>query len=125
MADMENEVELAKKYDVKIGFSADAFGPSRNEFAIQSLEFKARLKYFTPVEVLRQVTSINADLVALSGPMMNPYLNGPLGVFKEAAYADMLIVDGTPLEALLLLGEPDKNLKQIMKDGKVYKNTLT
>ena len=124
IAGMENEVRLARKYDVRIGFGTDAFGPSRNEFAIQSLEFKARLRYFTLVEVLRQVTSINADLVALSGPMMNPYLKGPLGVIKEGAYADILIVDGNPLEDLLLLGEPAKNLKVIMKDGVIYKNTL-
>jgi len=124
IAGMKNEVALAKKYKVKIGFGTDAFGPSRNEFAIQSLEFKARAAYFKPVEILRQVTSINAALVAMSGPMMNPYKDGPLGVIKEGAYADILIVDGNPLEDILLLGEPDKNIRVIMKDGEIYKNTL-
>ena len=56
--------------------------------------------------------------------MMNPYKDGPLGVITEGAYADLLIVDGDPLEDILLLGEPEKNLKVIMKDGKVHKNTL-
>jgi imidazolonepropionase-like amidohydrolase len=124
IAGMENEVRLAKKHKVKIGFGTDAFGPSRKEFAIQSLEFKARLKYFTPVEILRQATSINAAIVAMSGPMMNPYLEGPLGVIQEGAYADILLVDGNPLEDILLLGDPEKNLRVIMKDGKIYKNTL-
>ena len=124
IAGMENEVRLAKKHKVKIGFGTDAFGPSRNEFAMQSLEFKARLKYFTPVEILRQATSINAAIVAMSGPMMNPYLEGPLGVIQEGAYADILLVDGNPLEDILLLGDPEKNLRVIMKDGKIYKNTL-
>lgn len=124
IAGMKNEVTLAKKYKVKIGFGTDAFGPSRNEFAIQSLEFKARLPYFTPVEILKQATSVNASIVAMSGPMMNPYKEGPLGVIQKGAYADILIVDGNPLEDILLLGEPEKNLKIIMKDGKIYKNTL-
>jgi imidazolonepropionase-like amidohydrolase len=124
IAGMENEVILAKKHKVKIGFGTDFFGPTNDAFAMQSLEFKARLKYFTPLEILKQATSVNASIVAMSGPMMNPYLDGPLGVIKEGAYADMLIVDGNPLEDLLLLLDPKKNLKVIMKDGKIYKNTL-
>jgi imidazolonepropionase-like amidohydrolase len=124
IAGMENEVILAKKHKVKIGFGTDFFGPTNAAFAMQSLEFKARAKYFTPLEILKQATSVNASLVAMSGPMMNPYLDGPLGVIKEGAYADMLIVDGNPLENILLLVEPEKNLKVIMKDGKIYKNSL-
>jgi imidazolonepropionase-like amidohydrolase len=124
IAGMENEVKLAKKYKVKIGFGTDFFGPSREQFAQQSLEFKARAKYFSPLEILKQATSTNAAIVAMSGPMMNPYLDGPLGVIQEGAYADMLIVDGNPLEDIMLLTDPEKNLLLIMKDGKIYKNTL-
>ena len=124
IAGMENEVRLAKEYGVKIGFGTDFFGPSNVEFAQQSLEFKARAKYFTPLEILKQATSTNAALVALSGPMMNPYLDGPLGVIQPGAYADVLIVKGNPLEDIELLVEPEKNIGFIMKDGVIYKNTL-
>jgi imidazolonepropionase-like amidohydrolase len=124
IAGMENEVKLAKKYKVKIGFGTDFFGPSREQFAQQSLEFKARAKYFSPLEILKQATSTNAAIVAMSGPMMNPYLDGPLGVIQEGAYADMLIVDGNPRQDIMLLTDPEKNLLLIMKDGKIYKNTL-
>jgi len=62
--------------------------------------------------------------VAMSGPMMNPYLDGPLGVIQEGAYADILLVNGNPLEDILLLTDPAKNIGLIMKDGKIYKNTL-
>jgi imidazolonepropionase-like amidohydrolase len=124
LAGLDNEIKLAKKYKVKIAFGTDAFGPSRKEFEIQLQEFRARLKYFTPVEILRQATSVNGELMALSGPMMNPYKKGPLGVIKEGAYADMLIVDGNPLTDILVLENPWKNLRLIMKDGKIYKNTL-
>ena len=124
IAGMENEVELAKKHRVKIGFGTDAFGPDRTAFEIQALEFKARAKYFTPVEILRQVTSTNAAIVAMSGPMMNPYLDGPLGVIEKGAYADILVINGNPLEDILLLGDSENNIPFIMKDGKIYKNTL-
>jgi len=124
IAGMENETLLAKKHGVKIGFGTDFFGPDRGAFALQSLEFKARAKYFTGLEILKQATSTNAAIVAMSGPMMNPYLDGPLGVIKAGAYADLLLVDGNPLDDILLLTDPQKNLNLIMKDGKIYKNQL-
>ncbi len=60
----------------------------------------------------------------MSGPMMNPYLDGPLGVIQEGAYADILVVKGNPLEDVEMLGDAENNIALIMKDGKVYKNTL-
>jgi len=124
IAGMENEVILAKKHGVKIGFGTDFFGPTNAAFAMEALEFKARAKYFTPVEILRQATSTNAAIVAMSGPMMNPYLAGPLGVIQEGAYADILVVNGNPLDDIELLGDAKNNIPLIMKDGKVYKNEL-
>ena len=55
---------------------------------------------------------------------MNPYLDGPLGVIEEGAYADIFIVNGNPLEDILLLGDSENNISFIMKDGVIYKNTL-
>ena len=124
IAGMENEVMLAKKHKVKIGFGTDFFGPTNAAFAMQALEFKARARYFRPVEILRQATSTNAAIVAMSGPMMNPYLDGPLGVIREGAYADILIVNGNPLDDIEILGDAKKNIPLIMKDGVIYKNTL-
>jgi imidazolonepropionase-like amidohydrolase len=60
----------------------------------------------------------------MSGPMMNPYLDGPLGVIREGAYADILIVNGNPLDDIEILGDAKNNITFIMKDGVVYKNTL-
>ena len=68
-------------------------------------------------------TSDNAELLALSG-QRNPYQAGPLGVLKEGAYADLILVDGNPLEDLDLVADPAKNFVVIMKDGKIYKNRL-
>ena len=67
-------------------------------------------------------TSTNAELLALSGKR-NPY-PGKLGVVEEGALADLLLVDGNPLENIGLIADPDKNFLVIMKDGRIYKNTL-
>ena len=53
----------------------------------------------------------------------NPY-PGKLGVIEEGALADLLLVDGDPLENITLIADPAKNFVVIVKDGKVYKNAL-
>ncbi|MDO6484292.1 metal-dependent hydrolase family protein [Shimia thalassica] len=78
---------------------------------------------FSAYDILRVATSNGARMNRLTG-LNNPYQDGPLGVIEEGAYADLLLVDGNPLEDILLLAEPDANLKIIMKDGVIYKNTL-
>lgn len=74
------------------------------------------------------------QLAALTGKN-NPY-PGKLGVIEEGAYADILLVDGNPLGDISAIGanpgwfnapsrgEDVKNLKVIMKDGQIFKNTL-
>jgi hypothetical protein len=62
------------------------------------------------------------ELMALSG-FINPY-PGKLGVVEEGALADLLLVDGNPLENIKLVADPDKSFLVIMKDGIIYKNTL-
>ena len=67
-------------------------------------------------------TGTNAELLTLSG-LRNPY-PGKLGVVEEGALADLLLVDGDPIADIRLIEQPGKNFVIIMKDGKIYKNTL-
>ncbi len=119
---LDTQMKYAKKHGVKVAFGTDLFG-NRKNFDDTVKEFSARLQWFTPAEILKQATSINAELLELTGPR-NPYQDGPLGVIEEGAYADLLIVDGNPLEDIRVLEDPEKNLKIIMKDGVIYKNEL-
>ena len=112
-------IGYAKKHGVKIAFGTDLYGPRLPEI---TKEFTYRQKYFSNIEILRQATSINGELLQLTGPL-NPYADGPLGVIKKDAYADILLIDGNPIEKLELLTDP-ANILVIMKDGKIYKNTL-
>jgi len=114
--------EAAKAMGVKIAFGTDMlFDPAA---AARQGKMVTKLKnWFTPYEALKMVTSTNAELLMLSGPR-HPYQEGPLGVIEVGAYADLILVDGNPLENLDLIGDADKNFVVIMKDGKIYKNTL-
>jgi imidazolonepropionase-like amidohydrolase len=80
-------------------------------------------RWYTAAEVLKMATADNAQLLALSG-LRNPY-PGKLGVVEEGAFADLLLVDGNPLQNINLVADPAKNFLVIMKDGKVHKNLLT
>ena len=82
-----------------------------------------RTRWFPNVEVLRQNTSSAAKWLAKSGTK-NPYREGALGVIKEGAYADLLLVEGNPLEDISIMADWHNNLKLIMKDCEVFKNTL-
>ena len=119
----DNMVRLAKQYKPRITYCVDAFGPEELFNALYAMEFRARAEHFSPLEILRQATSGAAELLEQSG-RRNPYRDGRLGVIEEGAYADLLLVDGDPLEDITLFSEPEKHLLLIMKDGIVHKNTL-
>ncbi|WP_206081872.1 metal-dependent hydrolase family protein [Maribellus sediminis] len=118
----ETVYRLAKEMGVKMAFGTDLF-MSAEATAKQGKLLSKLDRWFTPYEALKMATSENAELMELSGPR-HPYKEGPLGEITEGAYADLIIVDGNPLEDLSLVADPEKNFVVIMKDGKVYKNTL-
>ena len=115
--------ETAKNYDLKILWGTDIIGSKEAFFETFPKEWEIRNEHFTPFEQLQQVTKNNGEMVAMSGPK-NPYPEGPLGVIAEGAYADILLVQGNPLENILILRDYKENIHLIMKDGKVYKNEL-
>ena len=118
---LDQMFKLAKKYKAKITIGSD-YVDNEEKKKEQSYELTNRLKWFTPAEILNQATAGNAEILYLSGHR-NPY-PGKLGVIEEGALADILLVNGNPVEDLALFHNPEKNLALIMKDGKIYKNTV-
>jgi imidazolonepropionase-like amidohydrolase len=113
--------ELAKKYKIKTAWGTDVLFSAA--LARQQGAILASLsRWYTPAEALVMATSTNAELLALSGKR-NPY-PGKLGVVEQGALADLLLVDGDPIANIRLIANPVKNFVVIMKDGKIYKNTL-
>ncbi|MBW2173568.1 MAG: hypothetical protein JRF64_02780, partial [Deltaproteobacteria bacterium] len=94
---------LLKKHKVKVGFATDAVGDLDDSWKARRYELYWHAKMFgSNFECLKHATSVAGELLALSGPR-NPY-PGKLGVIEESALADILIVDGNPLEDLSVLG---------------------
>lgn len=110
---------LAKKMKVKLAWGTDfLFEPDLNE---EQNEYILKLKqWFTPYEILKMVTHDNAQLLALSG-LRSPY-PGNLGIVEQDALADLVLVDGNPLENIALIAQPEDKFLVIMKNGKIYKD---
>ena len=113
--------ELARKHGVKLAWGTDVLFEAKLAER-QGAQLAKMVRWFTPAEVLTMATATNAALLALSGPR-NPY-PGKLGVVEEGALADLLLLDGNPLEQIKLLEDPARTLLAIMKDGKLCKNLL-
>lgn len=115
--------ELMKQIpELKVTHSTDVFlNPEFGQIGITKQMHRLE-KWFSPFEILKMSTSNPAELLALSGPR-TPYQDGELGVVAESAYADLLLVEGNPLEDLTRVTDPD-NIKVIMKDGKFHKNLV-
>lgn len=94
---------------VKVGYGTDLLGET---YVRQCHEFTLRSEVYSPLELLRQATSINAELMMMEGK---------LGCVKPGAYADLIVVDGDPLKDIGLLAKNGKKLTTIMRAGEVVK----
>ncbi|WP_217353592.1 metal-dependent hydrolase family protein [Ruegeria arenilitoris] len=111
--------KTAKELGMKIAFGTDTLFSA--DLAKRQGAVLAKMeRWFTPYETLKMATCDNAELLKMS-QKVTPYPLGPLGVIEEGAYADMILVNGNPLEDLQLIGDAKANFGMIMKDGTIYK----
>jgi imidazolonepropionase-like amidohydrolase len=128
-------LNLAKTFQPKMVFNSDiVLSDKLSGRAGRDYQMYLHAKWFGPFEALRALTSVPGQLARLTGKN-NPY-PGQLGVVEDGAYADILLVDGNPLEDISVLGansewfdakprgESIETIRLIMKDGVIYKNTL-
>jgi imidazolonepropionase-like amidohydrolase len=101
-----------KDAGVKVGFGTDLLGDLER---FECTEFAIRSAVFSPIEILRQATSMNAEILGMKGK---------LGVIKAGAIADVLLVDGNPVTDLTLLEQNGAKLPVIMKAGQFHKKAL-
>ncbi|MGH6869495.1 MAG: metal-dependent hydrolase family protein, partial [Methylocella sp.] len=121
VAGTDRAYTLAKTHNIKTAFGSDLLF-SETLTARQGAMLTHLTRWHTPSEILRMATGTNAELLSLSGPRA-PY-PGKLGLVAKGALADLLLVDGNPLETISLMEDPTRNFLIIMKNGKIYKDIL-
>lgn len=131
-------VENVKKYRPKLGFQGDCVGMPDSCNLQNDHQVYLGAKFFGNHYWLKALTSVNGEILKLSGEVRDPYPDGEIGVVEEGAYADLLLVDGNPLEDITVIGGNEQwfeadprpfgkghdTMRIIMKDGVIYKNTL-
>ena len=105
-------LEMAHAAGIPIVYGTDLFADMHDR---QLQEFVIRAEVQPPADLIRSATTTAAQLLRLVGEV---------GAVAPGALADLLVVDGNPLEDIRVLTTPQRSLKLIMKDGQVYKNEL-
>jgi len=102
-------LEIMKRAGVKMGLGSDLLGTLHTR---QSTEFTLRAKVLPAIDVLRSACAVNAELMGQTGK---------LGCIRAGAFADILVLDGNPLEDMSVLGSGGDRIPVIMKDGGFHK----
>jgi imidazolonepropionase-like amidohydrolase len=105
-------LEICKRHGVPVGYGSDLLGELHWD---QSREFTLRSEVVAPIEIIRSATTIAARILRLEGKV---------GTLAPGAFADLLVVDGDPLQDLALLEDQGKHLSVIMKAGHFHKRRL-
>jgi imidazolonepropionase-like amidohydrolase len=108
----QRSLEIVRDAKIPVGFGTDLLGPLHER---NLTEFTLRKDVFTPVEILRSATSINARILQSEGE---------LGCIAPGAYADLIVVDGDPLQDLNVMLTGRAGMPIIMKAGDIIRNDL-
>ncbi|VAV98066.1 Prolidase [hydrothermal vent metagenome] len=100
-------LENAARAQVKIGFGTDLLGDMHSQ---QCEEFLIRSEIQSPFEILKSATSINAEIIGQEGV---------LGVVSPDAQADLILVDGNPLQDLTVFNGNGSKIAIVIKDGRI------
>jgi len=111
----------ARKHELIMVTGGDMFGPAYTGIQADNITALVDLLDWPPLLALQTATGNAGEVLSWSGEM-NPYKDGPLGVVAEGAYADLILVDGNPLEDIHMIDR--EHVRVVIKDGTVYKNTL-
>jgi len=106
-------MDLMRKAGVKVCYGTDLLGVTYTQ---QCREFTLRSEVFSPVEILRQATSIPAEMMLMKGQ---------IGCVAPGALADLIVVDGDPTKDISLLAADGRKLTTIVRGGEVIRNALS
>jgi imidazolonepropionase-like amidohydrolase len=105
-------LEICKRAGVPVAYGTDLLGQLQSD---QSREFRLRREVLEPLEIIRQATTVAAQVLRQEGR---------LGCLRPGAHADLLVVEGDPLADLEILAGQGRHLAMIMKGGRIHRNRL-
>jgi imidazolonepropionase-like amidohydrolase len=106
-------IEACRRAGVKIGLGTDLFGTDFHD--MQANEFRYRAEVDHPIDILRSATSVNAEIMQRKGE---------LGVIAPGGKADMILLDGDPLQDIAIFERFRTHMPLIVKGGELVSNQL-
>lgn len=106
-------MEYLKQAGARVGMGTDLF--EERFHPMQSQEFSFRADIFSPLDLLRSATSINAEIMQKQGQV---------GTLEPGAFADLIALDADPLKDIHVMAKPDQNFAVIMKGGEFVRSRL-
>src|SRR5206468_11712950 len=116
---LDRQFDLIRDRGVKLGFSTDLIGGQQHQV---NREFTLRKPYFSNLDILRQATSESAEILRMCGPL-DRY--GRFGEVREGWLADLIVVDGNPLDDVAMLEDHANRIALVMKGGRCGKKNKT
>jgi imidazolonepropionase-like amidohydrolase len=104
-------MEYLKRAGARVGMGTDLF--EERFHPMQSQEFSFRSDIFSPLDLLRSATSVNAEIMQKTGVV---------GSIEPGAYADIIAIDKNPLEDIHVMARPDEHFSMIMKGGNLVRH---
>jgi len=105
-------LQLLHDAGVEMAYGTDLLGESHGR---QSEEFAIRASVLQSRQILAAATTVAARLIRMEGK---------IGVIREGALADLIVVEGDPLEDVTVLARPGTTVKLVMKEGMICRNRL-
>jgi len=103
-------LSILRNAGVDMAFGTDLLGELHVR---QNEEFAIRAQVLPAAEILASATTVAAELIGMQGR---------LGIIAEGAIADIIVVDGSPLDDITVLANPARNILLVMKAGVIYRS---
>ena len=113
LGQMLASIEACRRAGVKMGLGTDIFGTDFHD--MQANEFRYRAEVDRPIDILRSATSVNAEIMQRKGE---------LGVIAPGAKADMILLDGDPLQDISIFERFRTHMPLIVKGGELMRNEI-
>lgn len=102
-------LEIAKRHGLPIVFGTDLLGSMQRR---QPSEFEIRREVLSPLEIIQSATVTAAELFQMTGE---------IGVIAPGASADLLVLDGNPVDDISVLAAPDRHLHLLVQRGEIVR----
>jgi imidazolonepropionase-like amidohydrolase len=102
-------LDLAYRGGVRLAYGTDLLGGMHRH---QSEEFRIRAQVQPCIDIIRAATSVAAELL---------HAEGQLGTLAAGAHADVIVLDGDPLQDIGLLADPAAHMPLVIQAGAVVR----